>query len=463
MTKRQSTDNKSRKLSSRKGGIDRCWSVAAFAFIMFFMESATMRTTGFFYVGIMKELGVDRGQASWPVNLMGSVNDFGGLVSGPLSQSFSTVPVLLAGTLIASGGVMASSFAPDITWMSLTLGVAHGFGLGMMITMLQVLISMYFKRYRGVANGIMFAGSTFSSFVFPRLLLFLTEIYNFRNCLLLLGAILMNMTAVGLLFREPKWAKKLPPERRMSFIPEAVVYNDESEFSAPQIDTSENDHKQSSLKVIAHQVTEVFKSIMFYVLLISWLVLCYDFDIFFSTIIDFAIDTGVPLSDAMSLIPYFSITDLIGRIVLPLLADRKYVRRSTLSLLNFLFLGAGMAVLPLVTSYASLLAVCLFISFFMGSAVTMHCVLMADHIGLERLAVAYSIMGALCGPALMGKAPFVGYFRDDIGSYDLMFWILGALSILVSSLWLLVLCFEERKKKKWELDIMHNIPCTHHM
>ncbi|EEC15025.1 monocarboxylate transporter, putative, partial [Ixodes scapularis] len=174
--------------------------------------------------------------------------------------------------------------------------------------------------------------------------------------LLLLGAILMNMTAVGLLFREPKWAKKLPPERRMSFIPEAVVYNDESEFSAPQTDTSENDHKQSSLKVIAHQVTEVFKSIMFYVLLISWLVLCYDFDIFFSTIIDFAIDTGVLLSDAMSLIPYFSITDLIGRIVLPLLADRKYVRRSTLSLLNFLFLGTGMAVLPLVTSYASLLA-----------------------------------------------------------------------------------------------------------
>ncbi|CAN8015666.1 unnamed protein product [Ixodes persulcatus] len=407
MTKRQSTDNKRRKLSSRKGGIDRCWSVVAFAFVMFFMESATMRTTGFFYVGIMKELGVDRGQASWPVNLMGSVNDFGGMQSnGSRSRH---IGAFMPSPICRRGASAFNSFFMVLGQCTCTFkGLQFRFGLGMMITMLQVLISMYFKRYRGVANGIMFAGSTFSSFVFPRLLLFLTETYNFRNCLLLLGAILMNMTAVGLLFREPKWAKKVPPERRMSFIPEAVVYNDESEFSASQNDTSERDYKQSSLKVVVHQVTEVFKCIMFYVLLISWLLLCYDFDIFFATIIDFAIDTGVPLSDAMSLIPYFSITDLIGRIVLPLLADRKYVRRSTLSLLNFLFLGTGLAVLPLVTSYASLLAVCLFVSFFMGSAVTMHCVLMADYIGLERLAVAYSIVGALCGPALMGKAPFVG-------------------------------------------------------
>ncbi|CAN7987018.1 unnamed protein product, partial [Ixodes hexagonus] len=386
-----------------------------------------------------------------------------GLVSGPLSQRFNTVAVLLAGTVIASVAVMASSAAPDILWMSLTLGVAHGFGLGMVVTMLQVLISMYFKRYRGVANGIMFAGSTTSSFVFPRLLLFLKETYNFRNCLILLGAILMNMTVVGMLLKEPRWAKKPHHQRRMSFIPETVLYSVEDDPSRANKDASQHIPNQSSPRTVAQQVTKIFKSIMFYVLLASWLVLNYNFDVFFATLIDFAIDKGISLSDALSLLSYLSITDLLGRVFLPLLADRKYVRRSTLSLLNFLCMGTGIVVLPLVTSYASLLAVCLFTAMFMGSAITMHGVLMADYIGLERLAVAYSIVGAVCGPVLIGKAPFVGYFRDDIGSYDIMFWILGGSSICISSIWLLVLCFEDRKKKTWELDIMHNMPCTHHM
>ncbi|KAH7956293.1 hypothetical protein HPB52_007895 [Rhipicephalus sanguineus] len=39
--------------------------------------------------------------------------------------------------------------------------------------MLQVIISMYFKRYRGTAHGIMFAGSTAGAFFYPQLLLFL--------------------------------------------------------------------------------------------------------------------------------------------------------------------------------------------------------------------------------------------------------------------------------------------------
>lgn len=115
------------KKSGEAAGIDKCWWVVVLAFLMTTMESATSRCSGFLYVGIIEQMNVDRGLASWPVNLVTSVNDFGGLVSGPLSEHFSTVPVMAVGSVLASAGVIASAYAPDVTWISVSLGIVHGF------------------------------------------------------------------------------------------------------------------------------------------------------------------------------------------------------------------------------------------------------------------------------------------------------------------------------------------------
>lgn len=38
----------------------------------------------------------------------------------------SVQAIILFGSIIQSAGVIASSFAPNITWMTITLGVVHG-------------------------------------------------------------------------------------------------------------------------------------------------------------------------------------------------------------------------------------------------------------------------------------------------------------------------------------------------
>uniref|UniRef100_A0A1E1X6Y9 Putative monocarboxylate transporter n=1 Tax=Amblyomma aureolatum TaxID=187763 RepID=A0A1E1X6Y9_9ACAR len=437
-------------------GVDKCWAVAALAFVMTTMESASVRCSGFFYVGIMEQMGVDRGLASWPVSLIGSVNDFGGLVSGPLSEHFTTVPVLAVGSVLASAGVIASSFSPDITWLSVTLGIIHGFGLGIVVTMLQVIISMYFDRYRGTAHGIMFAGSTISAFFYPQLLLFFHNTYGFRNSLLLFGAILLNMFAFSLAFREPSWVRSERIRKKQS------VQSRRPSLFTIEIEPNRRP-KVSTSRAVLRSIRGVVKCTMFYVLMATWLVLCYILDIFFATVVDLALDKGVSLPDAVSLIPYFSITDLVGRVFLPLLADQKYLRRATLMVLNYTLLGVSVLSLPFTSGFAKLLCACLAVAMFMGCGMTMHSVLMADYLGLERLAVGYSIMGAICGPVLMGKAPFVGFFRDDLGSYDLMFWLLGCLSLFIGLLWCVVSWFERTKVRNWELNIARNMPCTKRM
>lgn len=281
-----------------------------------------------------------------------------------------------------------------------------GFGVGTIMTMAQVIISMYFQRYRGAAYGIMFAGSTASSFVFPKLLLFLKETYTFRQSLFLLSAILMNMTVVGLLFKVPAWVKRERMESKKSGGRPSIYslgYEPRESIKPPESLPSRNGVREA-----LNHVVSVLKSPTFYVILTSWVFLCYSMDIFFASIVDFARDRGISVSDAVSLIPYFSVTDLVGRTLLPLLSDRKWVKRSFLATINFLIMGVTMFMLPMATSYEYLLVLCLFAAMFMGCAMTMHSVLMADYIGLERLAVAYGMLGVVTGPSLATKALLMG-------------------------------------------------------
>ncbi|KAL1485183.1 hypothetical protein MTO96_032129 [Rhipicephalus appendiculatus] len=53
---------------------------------------------------------------------------------------------------------------------------------------------------------------------------------------------------------------------------------------------------------------------MFYVILVTWTVMCYNEDIFLTTIVDFAVDKGIAKNMAVPLLSYLSFTDAIGRI-----------------------------------------------------------------------------------------------------------------------------------------------------
>lgn len=281
-----------------------------------------------------------------------------------------------------------------------------GMGSGAVVTVLQLIISMYFERYRGAAYGIMFAGSTASSFVFPKLLLFLKETYTFHNSFFILAAILINMTAVSFLFRVPAWVQCVEMSEKIAVSRLSVysISNETLQALRPKGNTS----RQRGFPAVLSQVIFVLRSPMFYVLLASWVTLCYSIDVFFLTIVDFAIDKGIVLSDAVSLIPYFSVADLVGRAVLPLLAVTKWLPRNLLVKLNFLGMGMTLLILPCPSSYICLLGVCLFAAMFMGCGLTMHSVLMAHHLGQEHLAVAYGVLGAVTGPPLATKALLTG-------------------------------------------------------
>lgn len=290
--------------------------------------------------------------------------------------------------------------------------------------MLQCFLSMYFVKYRGTAHGIMFAGGTISSLVFPMVLYYLEETHGFKYCLLIFGAILLNLIPISFLFKEPRWIREsrvpmpLTPTVRVklnvaSKTAEAQKGRGEATNAEPQ--------KGTGGTGIWGDAMVILRIPMFYVILVTWVIMCYNEDLFLTTIVDFAVDKGVPTASAVPLMSYLSITDTLGRVLLPLVADRNYVRRSTLVSINAVLTAISVALLPEATSEASLIVVTLLAAGFNGCGMTMYGVLLADHVGVERLPIGYSLAGLLCGPLLVLKPILVGKHMGSSSSvlYDL--------------------------------------------
>lgn len=461
---RASHSNMPVKPTAAPRGVDRCWYVAIICAMTTFLTSATIRSSGFLYIGIMREFQADRGQAAWPICLMGAMANMAGLVAGPLSQKYTPPPVMFAGSIIMAGGIIASSFAPSITWIAVTQGIVFGIGSGLVFMTLPVFINQYFDKYRGFALGITYTGSTSSAFVFPRLLLYLEKTYNFRSSIMIFGAIVGHVIPISLLLKEPPWIRRKRIEDGLASKHAKQVFTIEKESITGHSDTTPNGALQSDSKDVnakhnakrhvnpwslRHGFT-VLKSPMFYVVMLTYILFGYNFDVFMATIVDFAIDRGTSLEAAVGLIPLFSMTDTFGRLCIPLLADRGYVTRSTLAMFTYLWLAIVLQVFPLVCDYYQLLAACLCLAMAIGCGVTMYPTLMADYMGIQRLPISYGIVGTVAGPLFIMKPLFIGYFRDNVGSYDNMYRFLSCGLFVVGFVWIAVRLTEGRKRKAWQ-------------
>ncbi|CAN7985334.1 unnamed protein product [Ixodes hexagonus] len=391
------------------------------------------------------------------VCIIESFVSFAGIVAGPVCQKYTFKPPLIAGSIFMWIGIISSSFAPNILWVSMTQGILFGFGCGLVTMMLPVIITQYFDKYKGLAFGITFSGSTISAFVFPRLLLFLRETYNFKNSIMIFGAILMHATAVSLTLKEPEWTRK---KRHQDKRPKQIVYTVENRDNKSASSPSRQEKVGLAPGSLRHGLT-VLCYPMFYIILTSFILFAYNVDVFMTTIVDFARDRGSSVSDAVSLIPLFSITDTFGRLCLPVLADRGYLRRSTLAMINYGLMGVILLILPRVDSYIGLVSMCLCLGIFIGCGVSTYPALMAEYVDMQRLPISYGLAGTVAGPLFVLKPFFIGYFRDNVGSYDGMYMLLAGGLLALGLLWAVVVCFEKRSNKDWQVE--HEGRCINHV
>ncbi|XP_037565033.1 monocarboxylate transporter 9-like [Dermacentor silvarum] len=164
-----------------------------------------MMNSGFFYVSFIEECGVTREVASWPTSILSSVSHSSGLLVSCAQRHLSVFQIGLIGSVFLWAGILGAVFAPNMAWMTLTLGAIHGVGVGVVCVTLVIVVMMYFDKYRGIASGIKYTGYSLASLLFPMILTSLKDAYGFRGSMLVYAAITMNVTALTLLLKEPPW------------------------------------------------------------------------------------------------------------------------------------------------------------------------------------------------------------------------------------------------------------------
>lgn len=277
--------------------------------------------------------------------------------------------------------------------------------MGTIYVCAHIYIMMYFDRYRGIAHGMSLIGSTVSGFLFTRLLHFLRQTYGFHQSLFLLGALTMNISPMSRLFRTPPWCR-----------------------TSDKIELSQHDHPLSATRPdrgsqTMEIITEPRRNVrncsgdtcslahspQFYIIVFSTSVTFFIDSTYLSTMIDFAIDKGAPVSQAVSLTSFFYVNDAVGRVFLPLFADKGCLRRTTLMSLNQLSMGCVLLLASLANSYWKLALLHSLSAALAGCGFVMHDVLIADFLGVERISVVHGVVGVaraplmLCGPIIVGR------------------------------------------------------------
>lgn len=237
--------------------------------------------------------------------------------------------------------------------------------------------------------------------VFPNLLGALEQQYGFRGVLLVAGALVAHMTAFALLLKVPPGIKNNESQNGVRHKADTTLPNCEASH-VPSDDSSKCLQPFSDILVL-------LRVPMAYVVVACCIITDYTYSSFVRSILDYASDKGIPLSETNNLIVYASVAQIVGPILIPVLSDLKLLRRSTLEMIIFFLLGVLLLAYPETHSYLSYLLLSVGIGMLLGGALPMKIVLMADFLGVDNVSNCHTIVGIvyvpilLCNPSIVGK------------------------------------------------------------
>ncbi|KAK8783932.1 hypothetical protein V5799_009703 [Amblyomma americanum] len=126
------------------------------------------------------------------------------LLTSVLQQSIPVYHITLLGILLVCGSLVASSFSPNIVWMSVLVGGTYGAGAGIVMITLSFYTLTYFDKYRATATAFKYVGWAASGVVGPSLFAYASENYGSLPALLLVGAIAAHAIPLVMLLKSPR-------------------------------------------------------------------------------------------------------------------------------------------------------------------------------------------------------------------------------------------------------------------
>jgi MFS family permease len=159
-------------------------------------------------------------------------------VVGAAIDRYSLRLVVLTGILLISAGPLLVSFTQSMIQVVVIYGLFMGTSNALLGPVpASTLISRWFNRRRGLANGIAAVGISFGGLIFPQILQHLVEDFGWRAALRLFSAILLVVSVpvvIGFIVNRPS-DRNLFPDGDSSAPPEQTVRTDTRTITTKEI------------------------------------------------------------------------------------------------------------------------------------------------------------------------------------------------------------------------------------
>ncbi|XP_015434373.1 PREDICTED: monocarboxylate transporter 12 [Dufourea novaeangliae] len=229
------------------------WLVLLASVMVNLLIPGTVKSFGVLFVEFLEVFDASPAAAAWIPALCYFLYSSLGPLSSVLSVKYSYRTVTLIGGTFAAVGMMLSYFADSVAFLCISYGVLVGIGAGLAFPPTVYIVTSYFVRLRGLANGLCISGSALGSIFLPPILGVLLREYGYRGAVLIMGAVTLNVWASALLYE--------PVEKHMVPAATSSESNDNCDLEAaavvaPVMITSPVDEKKSNHVISSEDTNE---------------------------------------------------------------------------------------------------------------------------------------------------------------------------------------------------------------
>ncbi|XP_042313294.1 monocarboxylate transporter 12 isoform X1 [Sceloporus undulatus] len=422
------------------------WMVVIGCFLVTICTRAVTRCISIFFVEFQTYFAQDYARTAW----IHSIVDCATMLCAPLGSFISNhlscqVGIMLGG-LLASAGLILSSFATSLEHLYLSLGVLTGLGFALSYSPAIAMVGNYFNKRKALAYGIAMSGSGIGTFILAPVVQLLIEQFSWRGALLILGGFVLNLCVCGALMRPVagKDLKNVPEYSEQEFEPEGQK-QDFKKWSvcSPLI-------KVWSHKYLCPCSWQEYNFLLmpdFVVLAGSVLFMAYGCSPLFVYLVPYALRVGVSHQQAAFLMSILGVVDIIGNITFGWLTDRRCLKKYRYFCYLFAVGMDGLCCLflPVLQNFPLLVPFSFTFGYFDGAYVTLIPVVTADVVGTSSLSSALGMVYFLHAIPYLISPPVAGWLVDTTGNYTASFLLCG-FSMMFSST--LLCCARLAKKVK---------------
>ena len=383
------------------------WRQVAASFVLLGAIAMITAAYGVIAVPLAQEFQPSRMVLMLAITVVSAVSGVLAPVLGSLMDRISLRRLMLTGSLLLCAGYAALSFAATFNQVLIVFGVLIAPAnvlLGPVAV--TVLLSRWFVKRRGTAIGIAIAGISMGGVLFPLLIQFLLESFDWRMALRVFAVILLFVVvpAAALIVNAPA-DRGLHPDG-------ADSESEESRREATKADVS---------------VMTILTDPAFWMIGLLFAIVLSGMKAVVTNLAPLAIDEGIAASSAALLVSVYAACGFVSKLSFAVVADM--LKPRILALIAFAGFAVGMACLSQAASgfWMIVTGACL-AGLFGGFMVPLKSLLAPRVFGQGVVGRAMGLLSTLSLCVSLATPPLFGLMFDLTGSYSLICMVFAGLA-----------------------------------